>query len=119
MLKCHSPWSLALLMLALVPSAPVHAQTYPTKTIKLVVPFGPGGPTDLAARIVAQVVQTGLGQNVVIENRPGAGGATGTKSVASADPDGYTALLATSATLGVVPALVKSPGYDQIGRAHV
>jgi tripartite-type tricarboxylate transporter receptor subunit TctC len=114
MLKCHSPWSLALLMLALGSSAPAVAQSYPTKTIKLVVPFGPGGPTDLAARIVAQVVQTGLGQNVVIENRPGAGGATGTKSLASADPDGYTALLATSATLGVVPALVKNPGYDPI-----
>jgi tripartite-type tricarboxylate transporter receptor subunit TctC len=99
------------LMLA-VESAPAHAQAYPSKTIKLVVPFGPGGPTDLAARVVAQVVQSGLGQSVVIENRPGAGGATGTKSVATADPDGYTMLIGTSATLGVVPALVKSPGYD-------
>ena len=75
---------------SLLALAPRIRQTYPTKTIKLVVPFGPGGPTDLAARIVAQVVQAGLGQNVVIENRPGAGGATGTKSVAAADPDGYT-----------------------------
>jgi tripartite-type tricarboxylate transporter receptor subunit TctC len=105
-----------LLALAIVSGAstPVHAQAYPSKTIKLVVPFGPGGPTDLAARIVAQVAQAGLGQNVVIENRPGAGGATGTKSVATADADGYTLLLGTSATLGVVPALVKSPGYDPI-----
>ena len=60
------------------------------------------------------MVQSGLGQSVVIENRPGAGGATGTKSVAAADPDGYTMLIGTSATLGVVPALVKSPGYDPI-----
>ena len=60
------------------------------------------------------MVQSGLGQNVVIENRPGAGGATGTKSVASADPDGYTMLIGTSATLGVVPALVKNPGYDPV-----
>src|SRR5215510_3200397 len=80
------------------------AQSYPSKTIKLVVPFGPGGPTDLAARVVVQVVQSGLGQSVVIENRPGAGGATGTKSVATGDPDGYTILIGTSATLGVVPA---------------
>ena len=94
--------------------APAHAQAYPTKTIKLVVPFGPGGPTDVAARVVAQVVQSGLGQSVVIENRPGAGGATGTKSVAAAEPDGYTMLIGTSATLGVVPALVKNPGYDPI-----
>jgi tripartite-type tricarboxylate transporter receptor subunit TctC len=101
------------LMLA-VESAPAQAQAYPSKTIKLVVPFGPGGPTDLAARVVVQVVQSGLGQSVVIENRPGAGGATGTKSVATADPDGYTMLIGTSATLGVVPALVKSPGYDPV-----
>lgn len=94
--------------------APVHAQAYPNKTIKLVVPFGPGGPTDVAARIVSQVVQSSLGQSVVIENRAGAGGATGTRSVATADPDGYTLLIGTSATLGVVPALVKNPGYDPI-----
>jgi tripartite-type tricarboxylate transporter receptor subunit TctC len=79
-----------------------------------VVPFGPGGPTDVSARLVAQVVQSGLGENVVIENRPGAGGATGTRSVANAEPDGYTLLIGTSATLAVVPALVKSPGYDPI-----
>src|SRR6476661_5485077 len=90
------------------------AQSYPARSIKLVVPFGPGGPTDVSARIVAQVVQAGLGTSVVIENRPGAGGAIGTKSVANADPDGYTLLIGTSATLGVVPALVKSPGYDPI-----
>ncbi len=110
------PFHLALLSAALLALAPAssHAQSYPSKTIKLVVPFGPGGPTDLAARTVAQVVQSGLGQNVVIENRPGAGGATGTKSVASAAPDGYTMLIGTSATLSVVPALVKNPGYDPI-----
>jgi tripartite-type tricarboxylate transporter receptor subunit TctC len=90
------------------------AQSYPSKTIKLVVPFGPGGPTDVAARVISQVVQAGLGQNVVIENRPGAGGATGTKSVAAAEPDGYTMLIGTSATLGVVPALVRNPGYDSV-----
>jgi tripartite-type tricarboxylate transporter receptor subunit TctC len=106
---------LSALLLALT-ATPSRAQTqaYPNKTIKLVVPFGPGGPTDVAARVISQVVQSGLGQNVVIENRPGAGGATGTKSVATADPDGYTMLIGTSATLGVVPALVKSPGYDSV-----
>ena len=94
--------------------APARAQSYPSKTIKLVVPFGPGGPTDVAARVVSQIVPSALGQSVVIENRPGAGGATGTKSVATSDPDGYTLLIGTSATLGVVPALVKNPGYDPI-----
>jgi len=116
MLRSHVRY-LVLVFAALVlavGSTPAHAQAYPSKTIKLVVPFGPGGPTDLAARVVVQVVQSGLRQSVVIENRPGAGGATGTKSVAIADPDGYTILIGTSATLGVVPALVKSPGYDPV-----
>jgi tripartite-type tricarboxylate transporter receptor subunit TctC len=103
---------LALISFAAV--EPVRAQSYPAKTIKLIVPFGPGGPTDVAARTVAQIVQSALGQSVVIENRPGAGGATGTKAAAGADPDGYTLLIGTSATLGVVPALVKNPGYDPI-----
>ena len=100
------------LMLALATAA--HAQLAPARSIKLVVPFGPGGPTDVSARIVAQVVQSGLGQTVVIENRPGAGGALGSKAVAGAEPDGSTLLIGTSATLGVVPALVKNPGYDPI-----
>ena len=106
----------AVIMLACFTAEPrrVHAQSYPNKTIKLVVPFGPGGPTDVAARVVSQVVQSSLGQSVVIENRAGAGGATGSRSVATAEPDGYTLLIGTSATLGVVPALMKNPGYDPI-----
>src|SRR6476469_2643669 len=109
--------SLALICLLALAAGNVtraSAQSYPARSIKLVVPFGPGGPTDVSARIVAQVVQAGLGTSVVIENRPGAGGAIGTKSVANADPDGATLLIGTSATLGVVPALVKNPGYDPI-----
>lgn len=102
------------LVLGLTAVTPVGAQPWPVRPIKLVVPFGPGGPTDVSARLVAQVVQSALGQSVVIENRPGAGGATGTKAVAGAEPDGYTLLIGTSATLGVVPALVKHPGYDPI-----
>src|SRR5262245_45768618 len=99
---------------ALAHLAPAHAQSTPAKTIKLVVPFGPGGPTDVSARLVAQVLQSALAQSVVIENRPGAGGALGTKSVATAEPNGATLLIGTSATLGVVPALMKNPGYDPI-----
>ena len=110
--------SLLALTCVLVPAlgavTRAETQTYPARTIKLVVPFGPGGPTDVSARIVAQVVQSGLGPSVVIENRPGAGGAIGTKSVANAEPDGATLLIGTSATLGVVPALMKNPGYDPI-----
>lgn len=106
--------ALSLVALLLLYTAPTQAQAYPNKTIRLVVPFGPGGPTDVAARVAAQVLQADLGQSVVIENRPGAGGATGSKSVATADPDGYTLLLATAATLGVIPALVANPGFDPV-----
>jgi tripartite-type tricarboxylate transporter receptor subunit TctC len=94
--------------------APVHGEDYPLHTIKLVVPFGPGGPTDVSARLVAQMTQSALGQAVVVENRPGAGGAIGSKAVANADPDGYTLLLGTSATLGVVPAVTSNLGYDPL-----
>ncbi len=71
--------SRALVLVALAVAvgevAPANAQTYPSKSIRLVVPFGPGGPADVAARLVSQILQSSLGQNVVIENRPGAGGA--------------------------------------------
>ena len=103
---------LAALALALGIAPP--AQDYPSRTIKLVVPFGPGGPTDVSARLVSQIVQSELGATIVVENRPGAGGATGSKSVANAEPDGYTLLVGTSATLAVVPALMKNPGYDPV-----
>ena len=99
---------------ALALGAGAQAQTWPSRTIKLIVPFGPGGPTDVSARIVTQMVQDELKATIIVENRPGAGGATGTKSVANAEPDGYTLLVGTSATLAVVPALTKNPGYDPI-----
>ena len=102
----------ALVALACIVGA--QAQDYPSRPIKLVVPFGPGGPTDVAARLVSQIAQSELGATIVVENRPGAGGATGSKSVANAEPDGYTLLVGTSATLAVVPALIKNPGYDPV-----
>jgi tripartite-type tricarboxylate transporter receptor subunit TctC len=105
---------LTAIVLALAAAAPLQAQDYPSRAIKLVVPFGPGGPTDVAARLVTQLVQSDLGATIVVENRPGAGGATGSKSVANAEPDGYTLLVGTSATLAVVPALMKTPGYDPV-----
>lgn len=96
--------------------APARAQdaAYPTRPIKLVVPFGPGGPTDVVARVVTQILQDALGQPLVVENKPGAGGALGTRSVAQAEPDGYTLLLGTVATLSAVPAVQKNPGFDPV-----
>jgi tripartite-type tricarboxylate transporter receptor subunit TctC len=104
--------ALAAGLLACIGAA--QAQDYPIRPVKLVVPFGPGGPTDVAARLVSQIAQSELGATIVVENRPGAGGATGSKSVANAEPDGYTLLVGTSATLAVVPALMKNPGYDPV-----
>src|SRR4051794_7337103 len=107
---------MCLLALAAGTVTRAAAQPYPVRSIKLVVPFGPGGPTDVSARIVAQVVQAGLGTSVVIENRPGAGGAIGTKSVANAEPHGGTLLLGTSATLGGGPPPVKKSRSDPLKR---
>jgi tripartite-type tricarboxylate transporter receptor subunit TctC len=107
-------WAGALAAGLLACLGAAQAQDYPTRPVKLVVPFGPGGPTDVAARLVSQIAQAELGATIVVENRPGAGGATGSKSVANAEPDGYTLLVGTSATLAVVPALMKNPGYDPV-----
>jgi tripartite-type tricarboxylate transporter receptor subunit TctC len=85
----------------------VHAQSYPNRTIKLLVPFPAGGATDNAARLVAQRLQADLGQSVIIENQGGAGGTIGTKQAAGAAPDGYTLLMASIGTFGSQPLLYK------------
>jgi tripartite-type tricarboxylate transporter receptor subunit TctC len=90
----------------------VFAQ-YPQRAIKLLVPFPPAGATDIVGRIVAQKLGERLGQSVVVENRPGAGGSIGSDLVAKSAPDGYTLLMATSSTHSIGPALQKLP-YDPI-----
>jgi tripartite-type tricarboxylate transporter receptor subunit TctC len=84
------------------------AQDYPNRIIRLIVPFPPGGPTDVIARIVANSTSPMLGQPIVVENRPGgAAGTVGTRAVVSADPDGYTLLLSIAGSLAIAPALYK------------
>jgi tripartite-type tricarboxylate transporter receptor subunit TctC len=90
------------------------AQAYPDKPIKLVVPFPPGGPIDTMARLTGQDLSTRLGQQVIVENRPGAGSTIGYKAAASADPDGYTLLFGSSGSLGVAPALYPSHDIDPL-----
>jgi tripartite-type tricarboxylate transporter receptor subunit TctC len=97
----------AVLTCVLSADAAVHAQSYPNRTIKLVVPFPAGGATDNAARLVAQRLQSGLGQSVIIENQGGAGGTIGTRQAAGAAPDGYTLLMASIGTFGSMPLLYK------------
>jgi tripartite-type tricarboxylate transporter receptor subunit TctC len=88
-----------------------YAQVYPDRPIRLIVPSAPGGPTDLPARMLSQILPK-LGQPVVIENRPGAGGAIGARSVATAAPDGYTLLVGNTSVLAVIPAVSAGAGYD-------
>jgi tripartite-type tricarboxylate transporter receptor subunit TctC len=91
--------------------APISAQTYPDRPIKLIVPSAPGGPTDIPARLLSQILPK-LGQPIVIENRPGAGGAIGARSVAASAPDGYTLLVGNTSVLAVIPAVSANAGYD-------
>jgi tripartite-type tricarboxylate transporter receptor subunit TctC len=90
------------------------AQSYPSRPIKLVVPFAAGGPADTLARLTAHHLSAGIGQTVVIDNRPGAGGTIGAKAVVAAEPDGYTLMFGNTATFAVGPAVYASIGYDPI-----
>jgi tripartite-type tricarboxylate transporter receptor subunit TctC len=90
------------------------AQDYPSRPIKLVVPLGPGGVNDVFARIIGQYVGPILKATIVVENRPGAGGRTGARFVAAAEPDGYTLLMANTAVLANIPAFSKDAGYDPV-----
>jgi tripartite-type tricarboxylate transporter receptor subunit TctC len=91
---------------------PAVAQTYPMRPITLVVPFAPGGSASIAARSVADKMGETLGQQIVVDNRGGAGGTVATRAVAKAAPDGYTILVVTSATVGTSPSLFQNVGYD-------
>ncbi len=104
---------LRIFMLALL-AAPLvaYGQAYPNRPIKMVVPYPPGGSTDPLARIVAQKMSDSMGQQIIVENRPGAGGALGSALVARAAPDGYTFLLGSNATNVIAKFLSKNLSYD-------
>jgi tripartite-type tricarboxylate transporter receptor subunit TctC len=88
------------------------AQTYPVRPIKLIVPFAPGGPADVIGRILGQQLGPVLGQNIVIENRGGAGGTIGARAAAAAEADGYTLMFANTSTLSINPAVYTHLDYD-------
>jgi tripartite-type tricarboxylate transporter receptor subunit TctC len=91
-----------------------HAEGYPERTIKIVVPFPAGGPTDVAARLIAQSISSKLGKGVVVENHAGAAGRVGAKVVAKAAPDGYTLLLGGTNVNAITGAIYKDLGFDPI-----
>jgi tripartite-type tricarboxylate transporter receptor subunit TctC len=95
-------------------AGPIAAQSYPTKPIKMIVPFPPGGPIDSIGRLIGQHMTAALGQNIVIEHRPGAGGTLGANAVANAPADGYTLLMGSTTTLSISPYLYKNIGYDPV-----
>ncbi|MBP0628391.1 tripartite tricarboxylate transporter substrate binding protein [Cupriavidus sp. AcVe19-1a] len=107
----HALALLSCLALSAAAMPPALAQSFPAKPIRLVVPYPPGGPTDIVARVVGQKLADKLGQPLVVENRPGAGGNIGAEAVARAAPDGYTLLVATTAH-AINMTLFRKPGYD-------
>jgi tripartite-type tricarboxylate transporter receptor subunit TctC len=98
--------------LAILCSSQVLAQSYPTKPVRIIVPYAPGGFADVAARIVAQKLQDRLGQQVIVENRSGGNGFIGTSAAAKAAPDGYTLLTAHTGEFAVSPAVFKDIPFD-------
>jgi tripartite-type tricarboxylate transporter receptor subunit TctC len=96
---------------ALVGAAPAHAQSYPAKPVRLILPFPPGGGTDILGRILAQKLGEELGQQVIAENRPGAGGNVGAEYTVRQAPDGYTIVLC-SPSISISPSLYKKLSYD-------
>ncbi len=107
-------FSLGIALLAASGVAPegAFAQSYPARPVKLVVPFPPAGATDILGRTLAQKLSDALGQQVVVENKPGAGGTIGSDAVAKAAPDGYTLLMATTSTHSIGPSLNPKLAYN-------
>lgn len=106
---------LVVFALALVPCAS-SAQSYPTKPVTLIVPFTPGGATDIVARLAAQVLTESLGQSFVVENRPGAGGMIVNELMAKTAPDGYTIMLGSTGPSTISPILYKKRAFDPLAR---
>jgi len=101
----------AALLLAVIATAS-HAQTYPAKTVRIIVGLAPGGTTDVFTRTLAQRLTEAWGQSVIVENRPGASGMIGAEAVAKSAPDGYTLLVSPQTSLAVAPALYGKAPYD-------
>ena len=103
----------AMALACALSGAAAHAQAYPVKPVRIVNPFSPGGSLDLVARLLAKSLSSELGQQFIVENRPGAGGSIGVELVAKAAPDGYTLLIVQS-SITVNPSLQRKVGYDPV-----
>jgi len=110
----HAVRVVALTAVALVAAGTGHAEEYPQRPIRFILPFAPGGGTDVVARAFADRVAQDLGQQVVIDNRPSAGGVVGTQAGVEAAPDGYTLVMGLPVTITVAPAILKKLPYDPL-----
>jgi tripartite-type tricarboxylate transporter receptor subunit TctC len=106
--------AIALSCLAVGAASAVHAQSYPSRPIKLILPYTAGSPNDVLARIVAPHLSARLGQTVVVDNRPGGGTTIGVSEVMNADPDGYTLLFSNSPSHQIAPLITKNLAYDPL-----
>jgi tripartite-type tricarboxylate transporter receptor subunit TctC len=106
--------TLALAALILAPAGAAFAQTYPAKPVRIIVPFPAGQATDTIARVVAEHLSKSLGQQFIVENKPGAGGAIGIEAAAKSPPDGYTLTTAPSGPFGINPSLYPKLPYDPV-----
>ena len=112
--KRMSRFLAALLAAVLAAAAPARAQDYPTRTVRIVVAFPPGGPTDFIARLMADKMKVSLGQNIIIENKPGANAAIGAEYVAKSEPDGHTLFFTTSGAVAINPNMRADLPYDPV-----
>ncbi len=108
---------LALLFVLL--AAPALAETYPERPVRIIVPTPAGGPVDVMARLVAAALPASLGQNVIVENKPGAGNTLGSRQAAEAAPDGYTLMVSAASGLIISPMIYKTAGYDAASFAPI
>ncbi|HLF39093.1 MAG TPA: tripartite tricarboxylate transporter substrate binding protein [Burkholderiales bacterium] len=110
-----SRFGFVLALAALAGAAPAGAQQYPVKPVRIIVPFPPGGTSDILGRLVATRLTESLGQTFIVENRPGAGGLIGLEQLTTSAPDGYTLGVTGAAPSVIAPLLAKKPPYDPIG----
>src|SRR4029079_7384499 len=113
-MKSKKLWAVAgCALLGTTAAGGAQAQAYPTKAVRMINPFSPGGSLDLVSRAIARTMTIDLGQSVFVDNRPGAGGNLGVEMVARAPPDGYT-LLAMQSSMVINPSLQKQVPYDPV-----
>src|SRR5947208_5230555 len=103
-----------ILLACALAAANAAAQSWPTKPVRIIVTFSPGGSSDIVARLISAPLQNELGQSIIVDNKPGAGGTIGALEAARAAPDGYTLLLSNSSPISISPAMQDEPRYDPV-----